>query len=248
MPPSSSTTFFRHAPAFAATARPAGVLPVRVTAATSGASMSPPPGASRRGRCGRRPRATRRRGGSARWPGRSRRRWRSASGGPALPAMRAGAAKRKTCHRGKFQGMTARTTPSGSKATKLRLASVATFSGARKRSAFPGVVVADPGALVGLGPALGQGLAHLQGHQAGQILAALSQEHPGLVEGGRAARKRGPSPALEGDSGRREERRDLLRRGLRVLANGLVRGGIDRDQGHGAPMIRPWWRPITFSP
>jgi len=35
---------------------------------------------------------------------------------PALPAMRAGAAKRKTCQRGKFQGMTASTTPSGSKA------------------------------------------------------------------------------------------------------------------------------------
>ena len=32
---------------------------------------------------------------------------------PALPAMRPGATKRKTCQRGKFQGMTASTTPSG---------------------------------------------------------------------------------------------------------------------------------------
>ena len=36
---------------------------------------------------------------------------------PTLPAMSAGAAKRKTCQRGKFHGMTARTGPSGSKAT-----------------------------------------------------------------------------------------------------------------------------------
>ena len=32
---------------------------------------------------------------------------------PVLPAITAGAAKRKTCHRGKFQGMIARTGPSG---------------------------------------------------------------------------------------------------------------------------------------
>jgi len=33
---------------------------------------------------------------------------------PTLPAMSAGARKRKTCQRGKFQGMTARMTPRGS--------------------------------------------------------------------------------------------------------------------------------------
>ena len=32
----------------------------------------------------------------------------------ALPAMSAGAAKRSTCHSGKFHGMTASTTPTGS--------------------------------------------------------------------------------------------------------------------------------------
>ena len=36
---------------------------------------------------------------------------------PALPAMSAGAANRKTCQNGKFHGMTASTTPSGSNAT-----------------------------------------------------------------------------------------------------------------------------------
>ncbi len=36
---------------------------------------------------------------------------------PALPAISAGAAKRNTCQNGKFQGMTARIGPSGSKRT-----------------------------------------------------------------------------------------------------------------------------------
>ena len=36
---------------------------------------------------------------------------------PTLPAMSAGAAKRNTCQSGKFQGITASTGPSGSKAT-----------------------------------------------------------------------------------------------------------------------------------
>ncbi len=40
LPPSSSTVFFRSAPAFAATARPAGPLPVSVTARISGCSMT----------------------------------------------------------------------------------------------------------------------------------------------------------------------------------------------------------------
>ena len=36
---------------------------------------------------------------------------------PALPAISAGAAKRKTCQKGKFHGITARMMPSGSKRT-----------------------------------------------------------------------------------------------------------------------------------
>ena len=48
----------------------------------------------------------------------------------ALPAMSVGAANRTTCHSGKFHGMMARITPRGSKATKLRDASVSTTTGA----------------------------------------------------------------------------------------------------------------------
>ena len=36
---------------------------------------------------------------------------------PPLPAISAGAAKRKTCQNGKFHGITASTTPSGRNAT-----------------------------------------------------------------------------------------------------------------------------------
>ena len=53
-----------------------------------------------------------------------------------LPAISAGAAKRNTCQNGKFQGMTARTTPRGWKATKLSRALVWTGWSARKPSAF----------------------------------------------------------------------------------------------------------------
>ena len=124
------------APALAATARPAGVLPVRVTAFTAGDAMI----ASTRFDCTRRARKS---GGgkpaslkicsmaSAQpltLPACLRR--------PALPAMRAGAAKRKTCQNGKFHGMIASTGPRGRNATKLLPASVATTSGARKRSAL----------------------------------------------------------------------------------------------------------------
>jgi hypothetical protein len=55
---------------------------------------------------------------------------------PAFPAMSAGAAKRNTCQKGKFQGMTASTTPIGSKATKLLLASVTTGMGFKNSSAI----------------------------------------------------------------------------------------------------------------
>ena len=49
---------------------------------------------------------------------------------PTLPAASAGAAKRKTCQKGKFQGITASTGPSGSKRTKARRPSLSAGSGA----------------------------------------------------------------------------------------------------------------------
>ncbi len=54
---------------------------------------------------------------------------------PTLPAMRPGAAKRKTCQNGKFHGMIASTTPSGWYFTQVRAASDCAGSSARKRSA-----------------------------------------------------------------------------------------------------------------
>ena len=53
-----------------------------------------------------------------------------------LPAIMPGDANRKTYKNGKFHGITASTTPSGWKMTKLLLASVLIGSGARKRSAL----------------------------------------------------------------------------------------------------------------
>gem|GEM_PF-6022221 len=113
-PPSSSTVFLMSHPAWAAMARPAASEPVTVTAATRLSERRP-----------------------STWRASMRRVWKLPRGKPArrmrasisrahwgtleaclsratLPAMRAGAAKRKTCQRGKFQGMTARTTPMGS--------------------------------------------------------------------------------------------------------------------------------------
>ena len=107
----------RQAPAFAATARPAGVLPVRVTAATAGAAIRSParaePTSSVRKASAGKPAACRTSSIARAQP----ETFEACLRRPTLPAMSAGAAKRKTCQKGKFQGMTARTGPSGSKAT-----------------------------------------------------------------------------------------------------------------------------------
>ena len=113
LPPSSRTVFLICRPAAAAMWRPACSLPVSDTAATRGSSRT---------RCT--------------WPGGISRVWKAPSGKPArrmmssiasahcgtfdaclssttLPAISAGAARRKTCQNGKFQGITARIGPSG---------------------------------------------------------------------------------------------------------------------------------------
>ena len=117
LPPSSRTVFFSMRPACSATAMPARSLPVSVAATMRGSAMisftpagfvstvwkSPSGKPARRKTCS----------------------ISSAQRGtleaclriPPLPAMRAGAAKRKTCQYGKFHGITASTTPSGSKRT-----------------------------------------------------------------------------------------------------------------------------------
>ena len=113
LPPSSSTLFLMTLPAALATWLPALVLPVSVTAATRGSSMT---------------RFT--------WSVSISSVWKQPSGNPArrkmssiasahwgtleaclsrptLPAMSAGAAKRNTCQNGKFHGITASTGPIG---------------------------------------------------------------------------------------------------------------------------------------
>ncbi len=139
LPPSSRTAFFRFRPASAAIARPAASLPVTVTAATRESAI----------RRGTTPEPT-----SSVWktpPGAPARRNRSSSASApcgtfdaclssaTLPAASAGAAKRITCQKGKFQGITASTTPSGWYSTRDRscaaaVAASSTGSGARKRA------------------------------------------------------------------------------------------------------------------
>ncbi len=50
---------------------------------------------------------------------------------PPLPAINAGAAKRNTCQNGKFQGITASTTPSGLKTTNAFAPSISMLWRAR---------------------------------------------------------------------------------------------------------------------
>ena len=112
-PPSSSTHFLSAAPAAAPTARPAASLPVRVTAATRSSAMRPATASEPTSRVVKQPsgKPARRNTSSS-----SRAVWGTLEAcfkRPTLPAMRAGAANRTTCQRGKFQGITARTGPSG---------------------------------------------------------------------------------------------------------------------------------------
>ena len=112
-PPSSSTLFLRACPAADATDMPARSLPVSVTAAMRGSSISPAMSLDSTKRLVNTP--------SGRPARRNRSSIASAVCGtfdacfsrPTFPTIRAGAAKRITCHRGKFHGMTASTGPSG---------------------------------------------------------------------------------------------------------------------------------------
>ena len=135
----------------AATLRPAGTLPVSVTAATFASSISaltPALGDQRGGEQALREAASRNTYSIA-----------SAQPGtfvaclstPALPAISAGAAKRNTCQNGKFQGITASTTPSGLK-VRNACAALDLHRLARQVGGGPvGEMLAGAGALVDLG-------------------------------------------------------------------------------------------------
>ena len=182
----------------AATARPAGVDPVRVTAFTSGASMIAATAFE-----GTRSERKRSLGKPAPCTISSMARAQPDTleecfSRPALPAMSPGATKRKTCQRGKFQGITARTTPRGVNATKLRLASVAILFRAEEALGFGCVVLAHPSALLGFGSPLRERLSHLEGHEPGQLFLALAQERGGAAHGKGPLREAGLAPGEEG--------------------------------------------------
>jgi hypothetical protein len=116
-PPSSSTHFLTARPAAAPTAAPARSLPVSVTALRRGSLISrcvtsateaSPTSRARKRPAGAPAAASSRSMARAHW-GTLGECFRSAP----LPAIRAGAANRSTCQNGKFQGMMARTRPSG---------------------------------------------------------------------------------------------------------------------------------------
>ena len=93
-----------------------------------------------------------------------------------LPAISAGAAKRNTCQNGKFHGITASTTPSGLKVTKASAPPMSTGSSREEACGVLGEVVAVDGALLDLGAAVGEGLAHLRGHQSRELVLAGAKD------------------------------------------------------------------------
>ncbi len=94
---------------------------------------------------------------------------------PTLPAIRAGAAKRTTCQKGKFQGITASTSTQRLVGNEAALGLRFDELVGQKFLGPVGVKVAAQGALLGFGAAVGQGLAHFDGHEAGQLVGPLAQ-------------------------------------------------------------------------
>ncbi len=97
-----------------ATERPAASLPVSVTATTRSSAMSPATSPEPTSRVEKTPSANPARRNTSSSKSAARGTFDACLSNPTLPAMSVGAAKRTTCQSGKFQGMTARTGPSGS--------------------------------------------------------------------------------------------------------------------------------------
>ena len=100
-----------------------------------------------------------------------------------------------------------------------------------------GVVVADPGALLGLGPALGRRACPSRGPSGGRASSRRSRSRAAArLHVGRALGERGAAPGLEGlVAPSRSRESDLGGRGLGVLADTLAVRGIDRLEGHQRP-------------
>ena len=191
-----------------ATWRPAGTLPVRVTAAIAGprsARARLGPGSAG---CGTGPPESPLRGTSSSSASAQPGTFEACLSTAALPAIRPGAAKRITCQNGKFHGMTASTTPSGLKVTKALPVRPCPPAGRRQQPLRVArrTSRSRPGALLDLGAALGQGLAHLRGHQLDELGAGAgaapspppASAPPARRRRSRARRARRPDPARDG--------------------------------------------------
>ena len=113
LPPSSSTVFLIAFPAALATCPPAAVLPVSVTAATRGSSITPFTCSVSIKRVWKTPSAKPARRKISSIASAHRGTLLECLSSPTFPATSAGAAKRKTCQKGKFHGMIASTGPIG---------------------------------------------------------------------------------------------------------------------------------------
>ena len=247
-PPSSRTLFFRACPAVDATDMPAFSLPVRVTAAIRGSSMSAAMSLLSMKRLVKAPA-----GRPARRKMSSRR---SAVCGtfdaclsrPTLPTISAGAAKRTTCHSGKFHGMMART---GADRLVVHIRTRGAGGDRFVRQQRLGVL-GEPaqahGALRRLGAGGGERLAHLGGHDAGDVGPLALEEVGRIAEVAGPFGEAGRAVLEEGVEGLLQERLHLGRGVCRKRLLGLTGGGIDRGVGHDRFLPQSRARPRRPSP
>ena len=113
LPPSSSTTFLISLPAMRATADPAAPDPVSVAAITRRSRRIASTRAEPTSRVWKVPSGNPARANSSCMNNAVCGTFEACLSSPTLPAIRAGTAKRIACQSGKFQGMMARTGPSG---------------------------------------------------------------------------------------------------------------------------------------
>ena len=125
----------------------------------------------------------------------------------------------------------------GAKATKLREASVATVSGARNPPACLARSSRRPRRTSPLRPALGHGLAHLHGHEPGEVVLALAQQGARAAHGPAPLREGHPPPFLEGTLRVGDRALDLRGRCLVVGLDLRAGRGVDGFERHGLPML-----------
>ena len=234
LPPSSSTAFLICAPAAPPTALPAPSLPVSVTAATRGSSISVATGPSRRAASGRRPPGSRRGGRSPRSPARSCGTFEACLSSPTLPAISAG--------RGEAEDLPEREVPGHDREHRperlvaddsSRRASVGDRLVGQEALGVLGVEAADPGALLRLGHGRADGLAHLERHAAAPL--GLADCRGSLLRRRSARRVRASSVRRQVANcvRARATRRSTSALGMRLeLLEDLAVRGVDGSDGH----------------